>query len=417
MIKSAKKAVLVGQEQEKPKPDSPQQANRIRLADFIHENIKPIVTEWEAFAKSLTPASNEMTPLALRNHIHQILAFIVSDIKSSQSNSEQVQKSHGKKQKASGATAAETHAALRLAGGFNIDQMVSEYRALRASVIKLWGRTNTQINKEDLIDLTRFNESIDQELAESVSHYTKKVNYSKDLFIGVLSHDIRSPLNAIMMSAQLQQNTATPKERQLMLSSQISESATRISTLVDDLLDVTRARFGAGIPAIRAPMDMEFVARQLVEEMRAVHPTRTILLKVSGDMKGQWDKARIGQVFSNLIGNAVQYSFKDTAIEVAVKGMKEEVELSVHNVGVPIPAEQTKTIFNSLTRAVTDEGDHPTSVNLGLGLFIVKEVVESHGGTIDVTSSEKEGTTFTARFPRAIDEAPDKALFDKQVME
>jgi len=416
MAKSAKKTVPLGHGQEKQKPDNPQ-GNRIRLADFIHENIKPIVTEWEAFAKSLTPASNEMTPLALRNHIHQILAFIVSDIKSSQSNSEQVQKSHGKKRKASGATAAETHAALRLAGGFNIDQMVSEYRALRASVIKLWGRTNTQIHKEDLMDLTRFNESIDQELAESVSHYTKKVNYSKDLFISVLSHDIRSPLNAITMSAQLQQNTATPKERQLMLSSLISESASRISTLVDDLLDVTRARFGAGIPAIRAPMDMEFVARQLVEEMQAVHPTRTILLKVSGDLKGKWDKARIGQVFSNLIGNAVQYSFKDTSIEVAVKGLKEEVELSVHNVGVPIPPEQTKTIFNSLTRAVTDEGDHPASVNLGLGLFIVKEVVEAHGGIIDVTSSEKEGTTFTARFPRAIDEAPDKALFDKQVME
>jgi signal transduction histidine kinase len=410
MVKSAKKPVLVGHKQEKQEPDSPQKGNRIRLADFIHENIKPIVTEWEAFAKSLTPASNEMTPLALRNHIHQILAFIVSDIKSAQSNSEQVQKSHGKKRKASGATAAETHAALRLAGGFNIDQMVSEYRALRASVIKLWDKTNTEINKEDLRDLTRFNESIDQELAESVSHYTKKVNYSKDLFIGVLSHDIRSPLNAITMSAQLQQNTATPKERQLMLSSQISESASRISTLVNDLLDVTRARFGAGIPAVRAPMDMEFVGRQLVEEMRIVYPKRTILLEVSGNLKGQWDKARVGQVFSNLIGNAVQYSFKDTSIEVAVKGAKAEVELSVHNVGVPIPPEQTKTIFNSLTRAVIDEGDHPASVNLGLGLFIVKEVVEAHGGTIDVTSSEKDGTTFTARFPRAIDEVPDHPL-------
>ena len=387
-------------------PDSSQQDKRIRLADFIHENITPIVTEWEAFARTLAPVSNEMTPLALRDHIHQILAFIVSDIKSSQSNSEQVQKAHGKKQKASAPTAAETHAALRLAGGFNIDQMVSEYRALRASVIKLWGRTNTQINKDDLMDLTRFNESIDQELAESVSHYTKKVNYSKDLFIGVLSHDIRSPLNAITMSAQLQKNTATPKERQLMLSSQIFESASRISAIVDDLLDVTRARFGAGIPAIRAPMDMEFVGRQLVEEMRAVHPTRTILLEVSGDLKGEWDKARIGQVFSNLIGNALQYSFKDTTIEVAVKGTKEEVELSVHNVGVPIPPEQTKTIFNSLTRAVIDAGEHPASINLGLGLFIVKEVVEAHGGTIDVTSSEKEGTTFTARFPRAIDKAP-----------
>ena len=400
-MKNTKKIVLVSS-RKKQDPGSSPLGTKIRLADFIEGNTKSIVTEWEAFAKSLTPASDEMTPLALRNHIHQILAFIVSDIKSAQSDLQQVQKSRGNKKKTSTPTAAETHAALRLAGGFDIDQMVSEYRALRASIIKLWGGTNTQINQEDLMDLTRFNESIDQELAESVSHSTKKVNYSKDLFIGVLSHDIRSPLNAITMSAQLQQNTATPKERQLMLSSQIFESATRISTIVDDLLDVTRALFGAGIPAVRVPMDMEFVGRQLVEEMRVVYPTRTIVFEASGNLKGEWDKARIGQVFSNLIGNAVQYSFKDTSIEVAVKGAKEEVELSVHNIGVPIPREQTKTIFNSLTRAVTDEGNHPASVNLGLGLYIVKEVVQSHGGTIDVKSSEKGGTTFTARFPRSV---------------
>src|SRR6202044_3565628 len=119
---------------------------------------------------------------------------------------EQLKKSQGEKKKSSSPTAAETHAALRLAGGFNIDQMVSEYRALRASVIKLWSVVNTHMNSVDIIDLTRFNESIDQELAESVSHFTQKVGYSKDLFIGILSHDLRSPLNVIAMSAQLMLN-------------------------------------------------------------------------------------------------------------------------------------------------------------------------------------------------------------------
>jgi hypothetical protein len=232
------------------------------------------------------------------------------------------------------------------------------------------------------------------------SHYTQKVDYSKDLFIGVLSHDLRSPLNAILMSAQLQLNTETPKERQTILAQQIVESTSRIAKIVDDLLDVTRSRFGSGFPVLRAPMDMGFVSKQLVDEMRAANPTRTILLEVSGDLKGKWDKARIGQVFSNLIGNAIQYSFKDTPIRVIVKGSPEEVILSVHNQGVPIPPEKFATLFTSFTRAVTDEGDHPMEVNLGLGLFITEEIVVSHGGTIDVTSSEEEGTTFTARFPR-----------------
>ena len=149
-------------------------------------------------------------------------------------------------------------------------------------------------------------------------------------------------------------------------------------------------------------MDMGLVGRQLVDEMRAVNPTRTILLDVSGDLEGKWDKARIGQVFSNLIGNAVQYSFKDSSISVTVKGGLEEVLLSVHNFGTPIPPEKFASLFASLTRAVTDEGDHAMEVNLGLGLFITEEIVVSHGGTIDVTSSEENGTTFTARFPRLV---------------
>lgn len=371
----------------------------IRLADFIHDNTKPIVNEWEIFAKTLTPAAITMTSLALRDHIQEILAFIVSDIKSAQSSEEQIEKSQGGKEKDASNTAAETHAALRLISGFDIDQMVSEYRALRASVIKLWGRANTSISTIDLIDLTRFNESIDQVLAESVSHYTKKVNHSKDLFIGILSHDLRSPLGAISMSAHLMLNIGELNGRSTMLAKQISDSAARTIEIVNDLLDVTRARFGSGLPVIRAPMDMGYVSRQLVDEMRLAFPSRTINLNVAGDLNGEWDKARIGQVFSNLVSNAVQYSFKDSAINVAVKGNADEVMLTVHNEGVPIPPNKMTTLFDSLTRAIGDD-EAPGSINLGLGLYIAKDIVVSHGGTIDVASTEKDGTIFTARFPR-----------------
>ncbi len=382
--------------------------NKIRLADFILKNTKQIVGEWEAFGRALATGDIHLTPLALRDHIYELLAFIVRDIQSPQTYSEQVKKSHGGKEKSSIPTAAETHAALRLAGGFNIDQMVSEYRALRASVIKLWSKANPVMNSTDILDLTRFNESIDQELAESVSHYTQKVNYSKDLFLGILSHDLATPLNVISMSSQLMLNIGAINkkqpldERQTMLVTQIHESTSRITKIVTDLLDVTRARFGSGLPVTRAIMDMGFVSRQLVDEMRAAHPTRTILLGVTGDLSGEWDKARIGQVFSNLIGNAIQYSFKDSSIDVVVNGNSEEAILSVHNMGIPIPPNKLISIFDALSRAVTDEGDHPGAINLGLGLYITNDIVASHGGTISVTSSEEEGTTFTVKFPRAV---------------
>ncbi len=392
--------VPVLHDQEKQGSDNLRQNNSIRLADFIHENTEQIVNEWEIFAQTLKPAANDMTPLALRNHIHQILTFIVSDVESPQTSSEQIKKSHGGKEKSSTPTAAETHAALRLAGGFNIDQMVSEYRALRASVIKLWSVANTQMNHLDIIDLTRFNESIDQELAESVSHYTEKVGSSKDLFIAILGHDLRTPLGVISMATKLILNMGELSERQTMLANQIVESTSRVTAIANDLLDMTRARFGAGLSVVRASMDMGFVSRHMVNEMRIAYPRRNINLEASGELKGEWDKARIGQVFSNLIGNAVQYSFRDSSISVTIKGTSEEVLLSVHNEGVPIPLEKMGTIFDSLTRAATYEGDHPGAVNLGLGLYITKEIVVSHGGTIDVTSTEEDGTTFTARFPK-----------------
>ncbi len=380
----------------------------MRLAEFIRTNTAPIVAEWETFAQTLVPASDHMGPLALRNHIHQILDFIVGDVESAQTSAEQVEKSHGEKPESKYPSAAEVHAPLRYDGGFNMDQMVSEYRALRASIVKLWGASEPAFHSEDLADLTRFNESIDQALTESISDYTKKIDLSRNLFLGILSHDLRNPLGAISMSAQLTMKIGALSERQTMLQSQISDSSARATAIVASLLDLTRARLGSGLPIIREHMDMGFVSNQLVDEMRVLHPNRDFVLSVSGDVTGDWDKARIGQVFSNLIGNAVQYGFLSAPITIRVEGMPREVVLSVHNEGVPISEDAIGTIFNALTRAPPEE-DGKTSTpptNLGLGLYISREIVTAHGGKIRVTSTEQDGTTFTASFLRTPDNAP-----------
>ena len=378
----------------------------MRLAAFIRANLKPIAAEWETFAQTLTPAADNMSPLALRDHIREILAFIADDVESDQTDSEQVEKSRGEKTPLVKRSAAEIHASLRHAGGFNMDQMVSEYRALRASVTKLWDAQLAQGTKTDISDLTRFNESIDQALTESISDYTKRINHSRNLFLGILSHDLRSPLGAARMSAQLtlKMGVANLTDRQTMLISQVVECSDRATEIVDHLLDLTRARLGSGIPVIKAPMDMGFVSKQLVDEMRTRYPDHPFTLKISGDTEGEWDKPRIGQVFSNLLGNAVQYGFKHSPINVTVEGEADAVVLSVHNDGIPIPPDAIGRIFESLIRGEEEiEGDSetpPGSINLGLGLYITKEIVAAHGGTIGVTSSEKEGTIFTVRLPR-----------------
>jgi signal transduction histidine kinase len=203
------------------------------------------------------------------------------------------------------------------------------------------------------------------------------------------------------MSAQLTLNIGPLNERQTMLVSQVIASAGRVTEIINHLLDLTRARLGSGLQIIKKPMDMAFVSRQLVDEMRAMHPSRTFQLEISGETEGNWDKARIGQVFSNLLGNAVQYGFKDLPIGVTIKGDSEAVLVSVHNDGVPIHPEAMGRIFDALTRGGGEKSPNDReSMNLGLGLYIRRQIVLAHGGRIGATSSEKAGTCFTATFPR-----------------
>lgn len=376
------------------------------FAIFIEENPTPIFKEWEHFARNLIPAASDMTPLALRGHIKQILAFIVDDMKKPQGDREQIEKSHGQgKQHPEGKpTAAETHAALRLAGGVNLGQMVSEFRALRASIIKLWlaYEEEERWSRQALHEMIRFNEAVDQATSEVVNHYAKTLATSKDLFAGILTHDLHNPVAAILGAAELIEIIGPLSDRQKTLSSQIQESAERVKEVGSNLLDITKARFGSGLPVVRCGMDMGYVARQIVGEMRTQYPDQTFNLEVAGETRGEWDKARVGQVLSNLIGNAVQYGFRDSPINIKIIGSVNEVAIFVQNDGVPLSAERAGRIFESLARGKNGAGEpeEGTRLNLGLGLYITREIVVAHDGEISVTSSEKDGTIFTACFPR-----------------
>ena len=341
-----------------------------------------------------------MTPLALKDHIVQILNVIADDLESPQSRQEQADKSKGDGYAVTkfSRSAAEVHAKLRLNDGFNIDQMVSEYRALRASVVKLWLAEERPIAKTDIYDLTRFNEAIDQAIMESVAEYTTIIDGSRNMFLGIIGHDLRNPIGAAAMAGEALKRLVAPDANKMKLASHIVDATQRGIQILNDLLDITRSAFGTDIPIVRAPMEMGHLAVQLVEEMRSLSKGRTIAINVVGDTDGAWDKARIGQVFSNLIGNAIEYSFPDSCIFVTVGGAPDGVILSVHNEGSPIGADKLATIFEALTRGTPDIPQQG-STHLGLGLYITKKIVMAHNGDMDVTSDET-GTTFTVRLPR-----------------
>lgn len=374
----------------------------MRLADFIAENIEPILLEWDAFARSTAPGER-MDALALRDHADGILLATVADMQSAQSSAERWARSQGHRRDGVDAPlngASEQHAIGRLGSGFDLMELVSEYRALRASVLRLWHESGPPTHDADVDDVTRFNESLDQSLSKAVSSYTRRVDQSRDLFLAILSHDLRNPLNSIAMSASLLPH--------LLQSNQVSEMASQITTnagvmgrMIRDLLDYTRTRLGAGMPVSPAPLDLSVLGQELYDEFRTAHPKRKIHFQSEGDLRGNWDADRLRQAISNLLGNAIQHSPETAPVELRLNGDTHNVVLVVHNGGPPIPPGELAKVFNPLVRGSSAE--HPKANrpgSIGLGLYIARAIAESHGGSIDVTSSEEEGTAFTMRLPR-----------------
>jgi signal transduction histidine kinase len=383
----------------------------MRLAEFIVANMEPILAEWEAFARSLLPGA-KMTVLDLRDHAESILRATARDMQSAQSLQQQASKSKGH----GGAGGAESdaiddasslHGVGRVGSGFHITDVVSEYRALRASVLRLWRQSLPQPDVNDIDDITRFDESMDQSLAEAVSSYSKRVDQSRQMFLAILSHDLRNPLNCIRMAAQIVSREKDDPDSVEALAL-IETSTEAVTRLISDLVDFTLSGLGRTMPLTRGPVDLVRLCREVVEAYRTTNPGRTLRFHSDGDITGVWDAGRLRQVISNLMGNAIQHGSPEGPVElsVALEGSTPEestVVLRVHNEGAPIPPDLLPTLFDPLVRYATRESAarrRPGSI--GLGLYIVREIVVAKGGTVEVASTAQEGTTFTVRIPRIL---------------
>lgn len=368
----------------------------MKLSQFITESSERIIAEWEVFARSCVPAADAMDLEQRRDHVAGLLKAISKDLETPQTKREQREKAIGNDDTDVDSQAASTaHGADRAASGYTAGQMVSEFRALRASVLRLWSEAQSDFDRANLAEVTRFNEAIDQLLAESIAKFAQDVDRLKDLFLGVIGHDLRNPLGAIMMSATLLMTREGPGWQHSKTAARILSSGTRMEGLIGDLLDFTRARMGAGIPIARADVDLEVECRRTVDEIAAFHPACTMSFQATGVLRGSWDGARIAQALSNLLGNAVQHGTPRGSIAITLRGEADRVVLSVHNEGRPIPKRHLQDIFNPFRQL---NPDHAKS-NVGLGLYIVQAIVVAHNGTVDVESSE-DGTTFTIRLPR-----------------
>jgi signal transduction histidine kinase len=371
----------------------------MRLADFISQDIDSILNEWDSFAATLLPAARNTDSVGLRDHARQILQAVVTDISTPQTNEQQREKSVGRVSQSQPAgnseTAAQTHALLRARGGFNINQIVAEYRALRASVLRLW-LAECQPLPTDLDDVIRFNEAIDQAIAESVGFFDAQVERARNLLLGMLGHDMRSPLQTIQTTAAYLAELNAGKTVS-DAAGRLIRSGIRMNALLDDLCDFNRTKLGLGINIARTDVDLGAAFADEVDQLRAAHPDRRIDLEISGDLRGNWDCMRLQQLLSNLVLNALSYGAHDEPVRVVVTGADAAVRFEVRNSGAVIDRQTLKRIFDPLSRG--PEQQRKRIGGLGLGLFIANEIAKAHQGAIEGRSDEA-GTVFAVQLPR-----------------
>jgi signal transduction histidine kinase len=371
----------------------------MRIAEFIRTHPNEIETSWEAFAKSLSFSGTELSDSELRDHLREILLAMADDMASPQSAEDQAEKSKGYGIRGGALDQiAEVHARMRLNSGFNLEQAISEYRALRSSILFLWVQSQPGDQDVVLAEVTRFNETLDQAIAELVRRFADKSEIYNDIFLGILAHEVRNPLNVIQLSGQALEAGAVKVAQVPTVGQRILRGAGRIDRLMDDLIIVVRSRMRVPLPLAKTDTNLGEICEQALGEAKASHGDTVFVLEQSGDLNGHWDRERLAEVVLNLALNAVIHG-SAKQVQIFAEDQGPEVVLRVANQGAPIPVEKQESIFDPFvhTRAASAA---PARRGLGLGLFIVKEIVTGHDGTVAVTSTKSEGTIFTVRLPR-----------------
>jgi signal transduction histidine kinase len=271
---------------------------------------------------------------------------------------------------------------------FRVERPNGELRWLRAR-----GQVHSEGRKAVLVTGVLMDITYERQATEEARLHA---DFQEQL-VGIVSHDIRSPLGAIINWSRVMADSGSGEDPQ-RTSRRITAAAVRIERLTRLLLDYTRARLGGGIAIEPRRTDLHELFDKVAYEFRVAYPGREVRCEREGDGRGVWDPDRLAQVVSNLVENALKYSPEGTPVRLVTRGNKESVTLEVHNQGTPIPAELQPHLFEPFRPG--PQSTRTLKVSYGLGLYIVREIVRAHGGTIEVQSSEKEGTCIRVRLPR-----------------
>ncbi len=357
----------------------------MRLAQFIRQAREEILAESFAYATQI-PALQGSAASVLRNHLPLVLNTIALDLEKPQSREQSIDKSLGHAAPPAEESAAQSHGTLRARIGLDIEQLVAEYRVIRSCVLRLWTEA-CEPNEFVIQDTVRFNEAIDQAVAESVAFHAAEIAKWRHIFLGVLGHDLRGPLNAMMLTAELLERVESKSNGQAMyLVGALLRNGRRLNALLDSLLEYNKATLGVGMQLNREAVDLGAECQEEFEMLQRAFPKRQIQLQITGDTRGAFDRSRVRQAVSNLVSNAAQHSPEGSAVAVIVIGQETAVEITTENVADPIPQDVLNTLFDPLRRNASEAG--ASSGHLGLGLFIVREIARAHQGEVTATTAD-----------------------------
>lgn len=352
------------------------------VSAYLRGQVDSIQVAWEKAVLARLPLLQKLDRAALIDHLPEFLIALASWIEG-----DEVTARRGFD------LLAEGHALQRLGHGIPLETLCIEYQVLRSVILSQL--LILESSKHLRTMLVRLDEGLDHAITEAVRRYSHRRDEIRERFVGILGHDLRNPLNAIVLASAQVASLPCSESKHTRMGVTIQRSADRMLRLIADVIDFAQAHLGEGIPSVPKRCDMGEICEEAAQELRLAHPGRQIRVEQIGDLRGHWDRDRVIQALSNLIGNAVQHG--TDPITVVAEAMPDNLAVvtRVINRGATIAPEELAHIFDPFRRG--HEGAKTTG--LGLGLYIVQQIALSHGAQCSVTSRDGT-TTFEIHWPR-----------------
>jgi signal transduction histidine kinase len=352
----------------------------MRLATFIVDNIDRIITGW---------TGNVAEAPLLGSQVKPILMAVAADMEPASPDSIP-------------STPATVRTGLRSLPDFNLRQVSDELHALRRCVLGLWPAPGTQIDSGVLAQLHAFHMCVDQVVGEAIAMHGEQVERTRSLFLGMLGHDLRTPLSAIDMACQYLLRDDVPQERKIEAVGRVSRCSAALESMIRDVLDFARSRLGKRMPITAKPSDIDAICAAALEQVRVAHPRCEFRFEAAGTLDGTADPARLCQALRNLLDSAAKNGARDMPVLFSATGEAGAILLRVKCQGTALSADSLRTLFDPIAQlAVADanpDGNPPA--DLGLGPFIAREIVRVHGGEISVNVPAEGGVEFLVRLRR-----------------